>query len=86
MLPTTTNIREAYLRGTDDEQMFIQNLSLYLCTYLKEHAPLIEKKPDLNENLMAVGQYLMNDHLTYYQTTNFRLFQTERVCRRQFQI
>ena len=24
--------------------------------------------------------------LTCYQTTNFRLFQTERVCRRQFQI
>ena len=24
--------------------------------------------------------------LTHYQTTNFRLFQTERVCRRQFQI
>ena len=27
-----------------------------------------------------------NNHLTHYQTTNFRLFQTERVCRRQFQI
>ena len=26
------------------------------------------------------------DWLTHYQTTNFRLFQTERVCRRQFQI
>ena len=25
------------------------------------------------------------DRLTHYQTTNFRLFQTERVCRRQFQ-
>ena len=25
-------------------------------------------------------------HLTHYQTTNFRLFQTERVCWRQFQI
>ena len=25
-------------------------------------------------------------HLTHYQMTNFRLFQTERVCRRQFQI
>ena len=25
-------------------------------------------------------------NLTHYQTTNFRLFQTERVCRRQFQI
>ena len=24
--------------------------------------------------------------LTHYQTTNFRFFQTERVCRRQFQI
>ena len=24
--------------------------------------------------------------LTNYQTTNFRLFQTERVCRRRFQI
>ena len=24
--------------------------------------------------------------LTHYQTTNFRLFQTEGVCRRQFQI
>jgi len=55
MLPVTTNIREAYQRGTDDEQMFIQNLSLFLCTFLKEHATLIEKKPDLNENLMAVS-------------------------------
>ena len=27
-----------------------------------------------------------NHDLTHYQTTNFRLFQTERVCRRQFQI
>ena len=27
-----------------------------------------------------------SDWLTHYQTTNFRLFQTERVCRRQFQI
>ena len=28
----------------------------------------------------------INTILTHYQTTNFRLFQTERVCRRQFQI
>ena len=26
------------------------------------------------------------EYLTHYQTTNFRLFQTERVCRRQIQI
>ena len=30
--------------------------------------------------------YLTLCYLTHYQTTNFRLFQTERVCRRQFQI
>ena len=29
---------------------------------------------------------IMTTVLTLYQTTNFRLFQTERVCRRQFQI
>ena len=28
----------------------------------------------------------INAVLTHYQKTNFRLFQTERVCRRQFQI
>ena len=28
----------------------------------------------------------LGNSLTHYQTTNFRLFQTERVCRRQFQI
>ena len=30
--------------------------------------------------------YLFGTDLTHYQMTNFRLFQTERVCRRQFQI
>ena len=55
MLPLSTNIREAYQRGTDDEQIFIQNLSLFLCTFLKEHAQLIEKRPDLNEALMEVS-------------------------------
>jgi len=59
MLPATTNIREAYQKGTDDEQMFIQNLSLFLCTFFKEHAPLIEKKPELNEGLMSGLNYLI---------------------------
>ena len=34
--------------------------------------------------LLKVG--LCGKGLTYYQMTNFRLFQTERVSRRQFQI
>ena len=44
MLPLTTNIKEAYTNGRDDEQKFIQNLSLFLCTFLKEHGQLIESK------------------------------------------
>ena len=54
MLPLETNIKEAYQAGTDDEQNFIQNLSLFLCTFLKEHAQLIEKKTDCHALLMEV--------------------------------
>ena len=54
MLPVSTNIKEAYKQGSNDEQNFIQNLSLFLCTFLKEHGLLIEKKSDLNELLMEV--------------------------------
>ncbi|PIO27400.1 hypothetical protein AB205_0094780 [Aquarana catesbeiana] len=52
MLPLNTNIRLAYANGKDDEQNFIQNLSLFLCTFLKEHGQLIEKRLNLRETLM----------------------------------
>ena len=35
---------------------------------------------------LGKGQVSEKGGLTHYQTTNFRLFQIERVCRRQFQI
>lgn len=54
MLPLNTNIRLAYANGKDDEQNFIQNLSLFLCTFLKEHGQLIEKRLNLRETLMEV--------------------------------
>ena len=44
---------------------------------------------DRVENIVLKGENAGNQHfllLTLSQTTNFRLFQTERVCRRQFQI
>lgn len=56
MLPLNTNIRVAYANGKDDEQNFIQNLSLFLCTFLKEHGQLVEKKPNLRETLMEVEE------------------------------
>uniref|UniRef100_A0AAZ3S112 Exportin-1 n=1 Tax=Oncorhynchus tshawytscha TaxID=74940 RepID=A0AAZ3S112_ONCTS len=59
MLPLNTNIRLAYSNGKDDEQNFIQNLSLFLCTFLKEHGQLIEKRPNLRETLVEALHYML---------------------------
>jgi exportin-1 len=59
MLPLTTSIREAYKLGRDDEQNFIQNLSLFLCTFLKEHGQVVEKKLELHEGLLEAMAYLV---------------------------
>ena len=53
MLPSTTNIREAYAAGRDQDQNFIQNLAMFLCTFLKDHGALVEKK-ELNNILLTV--------------------------------
>ena len=53
MLPLETNIKDAYSNGQDDEQQFIQNLALFLCTFIKERGSLVEKK-QLNEALLKV--------------------------------
>ncbi|XP_048585879.1 exportin-1 isoform X3 [Nematostella vectensis] len=59
MLPLTINIKEAYANGRDDEQKFIQNLSLFLCSFLKEHGQLVEKKVDLQTTLLEALHYLV---------------------------
>jgi len=60
MLPLTTSMKEAYKNGRDDEQNFIQNLSLFLCTFLRQHGQLIDKKMELHDILLEVCQ------LSYY--------------------
>jgi exportin-1 len=55
MIPLDANIKDAYTNGTDEEQNFVQNLSLFLCTYLKEHGQLIEKKADMQVSCMIRG-------------------------------
>lgn len=56
MLPLDTDIRNAYACGQDQEQNFIQNLALFLCTFMKEHGPLTEKSLPLLGNAL---QYLV---------------------------
>ena len=47
----------------------------------KQHKSSITKNHKIKQKSFFDGV-----PLTHYQTTNFRLFQTERVCKRQFQI
>ncbi len=62
MLPLSTKIREAYERGTTDEQNFIQNLAIFYCTFLKSHADLIDggkitdKLTDAYEYLLRISE------------------------------
>lgn len=59
MLPQNTNIKEAYATGQDEEQKFVQNLSLFLCTFLKQHGDLLEKDAAQRDVLMAALQGLV---------------------------
>ncbi|XP_063683019.1 exportin-1-like [Bolinopsis microptera] len=59
MLPLTTNLREAYKSGRDDEQNFIQNMALFISTILKEHGQYIEGKDDLHSSLLEALHYLV---------------------------
>lgn len=59
MLPPQTNIREAYSVGRDQEQNFIQNLAMFLCTFLKDHGTLVEKK-EFSNILLTVSVKLIH--------------------------
>merc|ERR1719244_407884 len=59
MLPVDTNIKEAYGKGSDAEQNFIQNLALFFCTFLKEHGPLLEKQTNQDPLLKALHYLLL---------------------------
>ncbi|XP_055376671.1 exportin-1 [Condylostylus longicornis] len=43
MLNPNTDMNHNYMNGTDHEQQFVQNLAMFLCTFLKEHGKLVEE-------------------------------------------
>lgn len=57
MLPLDINIKEAYAKGHDAEQNFIQNLAMFLCTMLRQHGPLMERRE--KGNVLKALQYLL---------------------------
>lgn len=59
MLPKQSYIKDAYAEGTDAEQKFIQNLSMFLCTFLKERGALLERNPQNHRLLSSALNYLL---------------------------
>ncbi|XP_065370892.1 exportin-1-like [Calliphora vicina] len=42
MINQNTSMNHIYANGCDSEQEFVQNLAMFLCTFLKEHGKLVE--------------------------------------------
>lgn len=59
VLPRSTCIKEAYASGSDEEQKFIQNLSLFLSNFLKEHGLFLERNPEYTAQLQIGLTYLI---------------------------
>ena len=69
---TKTTIKRKTIKKTSMEN---ENMYLFSICFLAHIFSLVKNQTSSRE-----------PYLTHYQMTNFRLFQTERVCRRQFQI
>lgn len=60
MIHPSTNMNQVYSNGSDSEQNFIQNLAVFLCTFLKEHGNLVEgPEPNKEEAMKKALQYLV---------------------------
>lgn len=58
-LPPSVDIPAAYAAGSEEDQQFVQNLALFLTSFLRQHLALIEGRSQLHEALIAALQYLV---------------------------
>ncbi|RKO97956.1 hypothetical protein CXG81DRAFT_9513 [Caulochytrium protostelioides] len=63
MLPTNTNIPRFYEEGSDDDEQFLQNLALFLTSFMSTHLLPVEtigaQDPNCREMLMVAHHYLL---------------------------
>ncbi|KAI8371079.1 nuclear export factor CRM1 [Blakeslea trispora] len=59
MIPPSTNIAEVYENSNDDDQEFVQNLALFLTSYLSAHLKTVERYPGSHELLVNAHFYLI---------------------------
>ncbi|KAD2805599.1 hypothetical protein E3N88_38976 [Mikania micrantha] len=60
VLPTSTNIADAYGNGSSEEQAFIQNLALFFTSFYKFHIRILESTQENIATLLMGLEYLLN--------------------------
>ncbi|KAK9075280.1 hypothetical protein SSX86_003603 [Deinandra increscens subsp. villosa] len=60
VLPTNTNIPNAYTNGSSEEQAFIQNLALFFTSFYKFHIRVLESSQENINSLLLGLEYLIN--------------------------
>ncbi|KAI9485410.1 MAG: nuclear export factor CRM1 [Benjaminiella poitrasii] len=59
MIPPSTDIAEVYENSNDNDQEFVQNLALFLTTFLSQHLKVVERYPNSHELLINAHFYLI---------------------------
>ncbi|KAL6757535.1 exportin [Haematococcus lacustris] len=67
VVPPNTNIPEAYERGADEQQKFVQNLALFFTGFFKAHISLLESTPETHAMLIVGLDYLVS--ISYVENT-----------------
>lgn len=66
VVPPSVNIPEAYEKGTDEQQKFVQNLALFFTSFFKAHITILET-PETQAQLLLGLDYLVS--ISYVENT-----------------
>lgn len=58
-LSATTSLRKSYEVANSNDQSFLQDLAMFLCTFLNNHLKALETSPDLDKLLLISLEYLV---------------------------
>ncbi|ODV68432.1 hypothetical protein HYPBUDRAFT_238123 [Hyphopichia burtonii NRRL Y-1933] len=59
IIPPTTDLKDSYSVANSNDQSFLQDLAMYLCTFLSNHLIPLEKNENLRDLLLTSLNYLI---------------------------
>ena len=87
---THSQVLIVFVPGCKDASIETSKMvNIFIRVQISNHLKTKNSKADKNDFSFSGGEkkcFQIPSSLTHYQTKNFRLLQTEKVCRRQFQI